>query len=99
MQPCREMMQLAAQRGVELLLPSDAVVARSMDDDHGCCTVPLTPGCCSPDAPCVPSGEGGRAATTHGMHTQAAAALQRDSHVLLLKPPAALLLVTQAATA
>ncbi|KAF8068321.1 pgk [Scenedesmus sp. PABB004] len=56
LQACRDMRGAAAARGVRLLLPRDAVVARSLDDDRGCCTVPLTRGCCSADAPCVPAG-------------------------------------------
>eukprot|EP00878_Enallax_costatus_P015074 GHUV01015784.1.p1 GENE.GHUV01015784.1~~GHUV01015784.1.p1 ORF type:complete len:434 (+),score=93.64 GHUV01015784.1:211-1512(+) len=56
LQPCRQMRQLALERGVQLLLPQDVVVARSLDDDHGCCTVPLTQDCCSSTAPCVPEG-------------------------------------------
>jgi hypothetical protein len=47
---------LAQQRGVKLVLPVDVVVARSLHDDVGCCTVPVTPGCCSSDCPCVPDG-------------------------------------------
>jgi hypothetical protein len=56
-QPCKAMRELAAARGVKLLLPQDAVVAYNLDDDQGCCTVPLTAHCCTPDAPCVPNGE------------------------------------------
>jgi phosphoglycerate kinase len=56
-QPCRAMMARASERGVTLLLPSDVVVARSLDDSEGCCTVALTPGCCTQDSPCVPEGE------------------------------------------
>jgi hypothetical protein len=55
-QACRAMRECAAARGVKLLLPRDIVVARSLDDDHGCCTVPLTVSCCTPEAPCVPNG-------------------------------------------
>jgi hypothetical protein len=51
------MRQLARERGVQLLLPQDVVVAYSLNDDAGCCTVPLTLGCCSAEAPCVPHGE------------------------------------------
>eukprot|EP00879_Flechtneria_rotunda_P032612 GHRR01035854.1.p1 GENE.GHRR01035854.1~~GHRR01035854.1.p1 ORF type:complete len:221 (+),score=62.36 GHRR01035854.1:593-1255(+) len=56
LEPCRAMRQLARDCGVQLLLPQDAVVARSLDDECGCCTVPLTPTCCSSAAPCVPEG-------------------------------------------
>lgn len=56
LQACRAMRERAAARGVKLLLPQDVVVAQSLDDDHGCCTVPLTVSCCTPDAPCVPVG-------------------------------------------
>ncbi|KAF6254118.1 phosphoglycerate kinase [Scenedesmus sp. NREL 46B-D3] len=35
LEPCRAMRELAAARGVKLLLPQDAVVAHSLDDD--CC--------------------------------------------------------------
>lgn len=56
LEACRELRVLAAQRGVQLLLPEDVVVARSMDDDCGCCTVPLTLNCCSQESPCVPPG-------------------------------------------
>jgi hypothetical protein len=57
LQPCKAMRELAAARGVKLLLPQDAVVAYNLDDDQGCCTVPLTAHCCTPEAPCVPNGE------------------------------------------
>lgn len=56
LQPCQEMRKLAQQRGVQLLLPQDVVVARSLDDDHGCCVVTLTVDCCSSTAPCIPEG-------------------------------------------
>ncbi|WIA38673.1 hypothetical protein OEZ86_001979 [Tetradesmus obliquus] len=56
LEACRVMRESAAARGVKLLLPRDIVVARSLDDDCGCCTVPLTVSCCTPEAPCVPNG-------------------------------------------
>mgnify|MGYP001810962414 FL=1 len=41
---------------MQLVLPVDVVVARSLNDDVGCCTVPVVVGCCSHDCPCVPEG-------------------------------------------
>lgn len=60
------MRQLAQQRGVKLVLPVDVVVARSLDDGVGCCTVPVTPDCCRHDSPCVPEG---RPEGWHAQHT------------------------------
>jgi hypothetical protein len=54
------MLDTAAARGVELLLPCDVVVARDWEDDEGCCTVELTRTCCSKERPCVPAGGGRR---------------------------------------
>jgi hypothetical protein len=71
MQPCRQMRLLAKERGVQLLLPLDAVVARSLDDDCGCCTVPLTVDCCSPESPCVPKGELYTRLHIHAQHPSA----------------------------
>jgi hypothetical protein len=50
------MRKLAQERGVQLVLPVDVVVAHSLDDGVGCCTVPVTLGCCSNERPCVPEG-------------------------------------------
>lgn len=57
LQPCKKMRQLAKERGVQLVLPVDVVVARRLSDDEGCCTVPVTLGCCTQECPCVPKGE------------------------------------------
>jgi hypothetical protein len=48
------------------VLPVDVVVARSLDDGVGCCTVPVTPDCCRHDSPCVPEG---RPEGWHAQHT------------------------------
>lgn len=57
-QEALRMLDTAAARGVELLLPCDVVVARDWEDDEGCCTVELTRTCCSKERPCVPAGGG-----------------------------------------
>jgi hypothetical protein len=57
LQAVLEMESAAKARGVELLLPCDVLVARNWEDEGCCCTVPLTPTCCSKERPCVPEGE------------------------------------------
>jgi hypothetical protein len=74
------MLDRAAARGVTLLLPCDVVVARDWEDDEGCCTVELTPTCCSKERPCVPAGEGVcAAASPHAQDTWLCMSTQRGT--------------------
>lgn len=41
-------------QGVTLLLPEDVVCTYDLNADESCCTQPLTRGCCTKDAPCIP---------------------------------------------
>ena len=92
-----EMEVAAKARGVDLLLPCDVVVARTWEDDKGCCTVPLTTTCCSKEKPCVPEGEsicagvgGGGLGARHGgggdRGTSHQPAAVKKSHVYLKEP-------------
>lgn len=56
LEKCREMEAAAHAAGVQLLLPCDALVSHSLDGPVDARIVPLTVGCCSTDAPCVPTG-------------------------------------------
>lgn len=54
--PAREMVETAAARGVQLVLPCDVIVSGSADEPQDVRTIPLTSTCCSPEAPCLPPG-------------------------------------------
>lgn len=38
-----------------MLLPTDVVCTYDLDSNDPCCTRPLTVGCCTKEAPCIPS--------------------------------------------
>ncbi|KAJ9530413.1 hypothetical protein QJQ45_000787 [Haematococcus lacustris] len=50
------MLALAEARGVQLLLPCDVRVSRSLEGPEGLALSDLTRTCCSPDKPCLPEG-------------------------------------------
>jgi phosphoglycerate kinase len=46
---------LCAAQDVELLLAEDVVCTHDLDSNTPCCVRPLTRGCCTADAPCIPA--------------------------------------------
>ncbi|KAJ9530540.1 hypothetical protein QJQ45_012523 [Haematococcus lacustris] len=50
------MLALAEARGVQLLLPCDVRVSRSLEGPEGLALSDLTRTCCTPDKPCLPEG-------------------------------------------
>lgn len=65
----RAMKAAADAAGVRLLLPCDVLTSTSLEGAEASRVVPLAPGCCSPDAPCIPPG-------AHGVDIGPAAAAQ-----------------------
>lgn len=55
MQRCRDMIEQAKARGVQLLLPSDVLISHSLSAAEETRVVPLTLTCCSVEQPCIPS--------------------------------------------
>ncbi|KAL6750909.1 phosphoglycerate kinase [Haematococcus lacustris] len=56
LQDASAMLALAEARGVQLLLPCDVRVSRSLEGPEGLALSDLTRTCCSPDKPCLPEG-------------------------------------------
>jgi hypothetical protein len=55
-QPALEMIATAKAKGVALVLPEDVMVGDSLEPGVQTSVVPLTKGCCTAEAPCIPPG-------------------------------------------